>query len=119
MVQRSEGCLSGGQDLLDPGIRVPALAEQASADELEQWLRRFVDAGLQIFPDEVVVKGIPWRMTVCIRGTVSLHTSSGQPVYENRSVTWGRMAWGLLREYEVYEDTQQTESLDAYLGGSA
>jgi len=81
-------------------------------------LRRFVDAGLQIFPDEVVVKGFPWRMTVCIRGTVSLHTSSGQPVYENRYVIWGRMAWGLLREYEVYEDTQQTESLDACLGGS-
>jgi hypothetical protein len=25
------------------------------------------------------------------------------------------MAWGLLREYEVYEDTQATKALDEYL----
>jgi hypothetical protein len=25
------------------------------------------------------------------------------------------MAWGLLREYEVYEDTQASKALDAHL----
>lgn len=25
------------------------------------------------------------------------------------------MTWGLLREYEVYEDTRVSEALDAYL----
>ena len=31
--------------------------------ELAQWLDRFVDIGLQIYPDQVVLKGFPWRQT--------------------------------------------------------
>jgi len=42
--------------------------ELESKDELQKWLERFVDAGLQIYPDEVVLKGFPWRQTICIRG---------------------------------------------------
>jgi ketosteroid isomerase-like protein len=83
--------------------------------QLEQWLRRFVEAGLQIYADEVVVKGFPWKQTVCVRGHDFLDAPDGRRVYENRYVIWGRLAWGLLREYEVYEDTQKTEELDRYL----
>jgi ketosteroid isomerase-like protein len=82
---------------------------------LAQWLQRFVDAGLQIYADEVVVKGPPWNMTVCIRGTDHLDDADGRRVYENRYVIWGRIAWGLMREYEVYEDTQASKALDEYL----
>ena len=39
----------------------------------------------------------------------------GERVYENRYVIWGRLRWGLLREYEVYEDTQRAKALDEYL----
>ena len=78
-------------------------------------LSRFVDAGLQIFPDEVVVKGLPWKTTLCVRGTVHLKTPAGETVYENRYVIWGRMSWGLVKEYEVYEDTQKSAALDEYL----
>ena len=28
-------------------------------------------------------------------------------MYENRYVIWGRIAWGKMREYEVYEDTEE------------
>ena len=83
--------------------------------ELERWLQRFVAAGIQIFPDEVVAKGPPWNMTLCVRGTDHLKSPKGETVYENRYVIWGRMAWGLLREYEVYEDTQKAAALDQYL----
>lgn len=83
--------------------------------ELERWLERFVRVGIQIFPDEVVVKGPPWNTTLCVRGTDCLNTPEGETVYENRYVIWGRMAWGLLREYEVYEDTQKSAALDEYL----
>ena len=31
---------------------------------------------------------------------------------------WGRISWRLLREYEVYEDTQKSKALDEYLGAS-
>jgi ketosteroid isomerase-like protein len=83
--------------------------------ELEQWLDRFVELGLQIYPDEVVLKGFPWKQTICIRGQIHLDDPSDGRVYDNRYVIWGRIAWGKLREYEVYEDTQKSKQLDAYL----
>ena len=83
--------------------------------EVERWLRRMAAVGLQTYPDEVIVKGMPWNTTVCVRGHDVLDTPDGQRVYENRFVIWGRMRWGRLRDYEVYEDTQLPERLDAYL----
>ncbi len=83
--------------------------------ELEPWLRRFADVGIQIYPDEVVLKGFPWNQTICIRGYDRLDSPEGERVYENRYVIWGRISWGLLREYEVYEDTQKSKQLDEYL----
>lgn len=86
--------------------------------ELEPWLRRFAEVGIQIFPDEVVLKGFPWRQTICIRGRDHLNSPDGERVYENRYVIWGRVSWGKLREYEVYEDTQKSKALDEYLAST-
>jgi ketosteroid isomerase-like protein len=83
--------------------------------ELRPWLERFCRVGLQIFADEVVVKGFPWNQTVCIRGHDHLDSPSGERVYANRYVIWGRIAWGRMREYEVYEDTQKAKALDDWL----
>jgi hypothetical protein len=52
---------------------------------------------------------------VCVRGRDYWRAPSGELVYENRYVIWGRMAWGLLRDYEVYEDTQKAKAFDDYL----
>jgi ketosteroid isomerase-like protein len=90
-------------------------ADIEGKDELERWLDRFVRTGLQIYADEVIVQGPPWKTTLCVRGTDHLKTPEGETVYENRYVIWGRMAWGRLKEYEVYEDTQRTAALDGYL----
>jgi hypothetical protein len=79
------------------------------------WLARLVRVGLQNFPDEVILKGFPWRQTVCVRGHDYLRSREGDVVYENRYVLWGRIAWGKLREYEVYEDTQKAQALDQWL----
>lgn len=87
-------------------------------DELERWLRRFVETGLEIHADEVIVQGPPWHTTLCVRGTDHLETEDGR-VYENRYVIWGHMRWGRLTDYEVYEDTQASKELDAYLGRRA
>lgn len=83
--------------------------------DLKRWLQRFADTGLQISPDEVVLKGFPWKQTICIRGTDHLDAPDGRRVYENRNVIWGHLSWGLLRDYEVYEDTQKSKELDEYL----
>jgi ketosteroid isomerase-like protein len=83
--------------------------------EVERWRRRFAAVGIQIYADEVVAKGWPWRTTLCIRGHDFLRGSGGELVYENRYVIWGHMSWGKLKRYEVYEDTQKLNEFDAYL----
>jgi len=106
-------------DTKDVRFRFPGdsswATELQGKQELERWLQRFVRVGIQILPDEVVVKGPPWNTTLCVRGTDYLKSPEGETVYENRYVIWGRMAWGLLKEYEVYEDTQKAAALDDYL----
>jgi ketosteroid isomerase-like protein len=79
------------------------------------WLTRFTEVGLQIYPDEVMVKGPPWRMTLAVRGHIDLHGSEGSPIYDNRFVLWGTLRWGRLSKYEAYEDTQKSVALDDYL----
>jgi hypothetical protein len=36
-------------------------------------------------------------------------------VYDNRYVLWGHMRWGLVTDYEVYEDTQEAKRFDEHL----
>jgi ketosteroid isomerase-like protein len=83
--------------------------------QLRAWLERFTRVGLQIVADEVVVKGFPWKQTLCVRGHDYLRAPHGELVYENRYVIWGHLAWGKLKDYEVYEDTQKSKALDGYL----
>ena len=87
-------------------------------EALGRWLQRFVDTGLQIFADEVIVQGPPWKTRVCVRGTDYLKAPNGEKVYENRFVLWGTMAWGRLRAYEAYGDTQASRALDDYLAAA-
>jgi ketosteroid isomerase-like protein len=84
-------------------------------EDLGRWLARFAEVGLQIFPDEVMVKGPLWRMTLGVRGHIYLHDPEGNAVYDNRFVLWGTLRWGRLAEYEAYEDTQKSAALDEYL----
>lgn len=106
-------------DAADVKFRFPGenswATELEGKEKLEVWLQRFADVGIQIYPDEVVLRGFPWNQTICIRGHDFLDSPEGERVYENRYVIWGRIAWGLLRDYEVYEDTQKTVALDDYL----
>ncbi|HEX5609467.1 MAG TPA: hypothetical protein VFX45_05170 [Solirubrobacterales bacterium] len=106
-------------DAKDVRFRFPGdsswATELQGKEQLRPWLQRFADAGIQISPDEVVLKGWPWKQTICIRGTDYLDTPAGERIYENRYVIWGHLAWGLLRDYEVYEDTQRAKKLDEYL----
>jgi hypothetical protein len=62
-----------------------------------------------------VLHGFPWRQTVCIRGHDYMRSPAGETVYENRFVIWGRLEWGRLKDYEVYEDTEKAKRLDLYL----
>lgn len=90
-------------------------ADIADKRELSAWIGEFVAIGLQLHADEIVVSGPPWRTTFCIRCTDHLHGPGGELVYENRAVLWGHARWGLVRDYEVYEDTERSLALDAWL----
>jgi ketosteroid isomerase-like protein len=107
------------RDAADVRFRFPGdnswATELQGKEELEKWLQRFVEVGIQIFADDVVATGPPWKMTVCIRGTDFLKSAQGETIYENRYVLWGHMAWGRLTDYEAYEDTQVSKKLDDYL----
>ena len=62
--------------------------------EIRTWLERFVQIGVQIFADEVILKGLPWRQTVCVRGHDHVDSPDGERVYENRYVIWGQLRCG-------------------------
>lgn len=83
--------------------------------QVRAWNERVVAVGLQAYPDEVVVAGWPWNMTLCVRARDHVRVPTSELVYQNRFVLWGRMVWGRLKEYEIYEDTIAPRALDAYL----
>ena len=89
MIARNMGGASAGDiaptlkmDAKDVRFRFPGdsswATELEGKEKLEPWLRRFADAGIQIYPDEVVLKGFPWRQTICIRGRDHLDTPGGR-----------------------------------------
>lgn len=83
--------------------------------EIEQFLRRFLAAGLEAETHEILVQGPPWRTHVCIRLTDHADGPDGHVVYENRAVIFATIRWAKIVAEEVYEDTQKVVALDAYL----
>ena len=75
--------------------------------------------GPKVDADEIIAQGPPWNMTLCVRGISYLDTEDGR-AYENRYVMWGRMSWGLLREYEVYRTLRRPRrSMSTYRSARA
>lgn len=87
----------------------------SSREEHRRWLERLVRVGVKTDPDEVAVSGFPWNMTVAVRGRSWRDAPDGHRVYDNRFVIWGKLRWGKLYAYEVYEDTEKSQALDDYL----
>jgi ketosteroid isomerase-like protein len=83
--------------------------------DVRRWLERLVRIGIKTEPDEVVASGLPWKTTVSIRGRSWFDSPEGERIYDNRFVIWGKLRWGKLYDYEVYEDTQKAKALDEWL----
>ena len=90
-------------------------ADLRGRDAVARWLRRFVRAGLQLEPQEILVAGPPWATTVCVRYTDRCLAPGGEVVYRNRGVLFGTLAWGRVTAYEVHEDTEAVAAFDAWL----
>ncbi|GAA4472878.1 hypothetical protein GCM10023094_05660 [Rhodococcus olei] len=85
-------------------------------DEIDAFLRSFVDAGLQGEITEAYFGGPPWRMTVLVRFNDHATGPDGEVVYRNRTVLLVRTRWGRIVEQEdFYENTARIEAFDARL----
>lgn len=89
--------------------------EYKGRDEIEKFLRRFVEVGLRLEPHEIVVQGWPWKTTVMLRFTNEARDANGNVVYANRGAIFTRAAWGKIKYQEDYEDSQKVVAFDKYL----
>jgi len=90
-------------------------ADYHRKDQIAEWLHRFVGVGLQLEPEEILVRGGPWNTTVCVHFTDYWANRDGEVIYRNEGVLFGKMAWGKLTAVTVFEDTQKVADFDDYL----
>jgi ketosteroid isomerase-like protein len=94
----------------------PWAGEYRGKAAIEGFLKRFVEANIQLRPQEIVVDGWPWNTRVCMRFTNEARDPyTGDVVYANRGVIYARAAWGKIRLQEEYEDTQAVVAFDKHL----
>jgi ketosteroid isomerase-like protein len=84
-------------------------------EEVTRFVERFVETGLQIEPDEILVNGPPWNTRFAVRYHDSYTAPDGEVVYENDGQFFGRIAWGKLKYYELHEDTEKVAEFDSWL----
>lgn len=84
--------------------------------EIEAFLDRYVDAGIQMVVEDVLVNGPPWRMRMAVRAHVWVPGPDGTDVYDNRAVLMIESRWGKILRQEDYEDTERAAAFDAYRG---
>ncbi len=101
--------------LVFPGTSTWA-GEYRGKRSIEGFLRRFLDAGLVGEAHDIVVKGPPWRTTVCVLFVDRAADADGEVVYENRVMFLVRAVWGKVVYQEDFLDTQRVTAFDAYLG---
>jgi ketosteroid isomerase-like protein len=80
--------------------------------EVEAFARRFVEHGLALDIDDILVNGPPWNTRVCARLT------DGTPdgVYTNRACVFIEARWGRITRWEDYLDTERVSAWDHDLG---
>jgi hypothetical protein len=80
--------------------------------EIEAFAQRFVEHGLALDVDDILVNGPPWRTRICARVT------DGTPdgVYGNRACVFIEARWGRIHRWEDYLDTERIAAWDRHLG---
>ena len=79
-----------------------------------EFLRRFVDAGLEGEVHDIVVNGPPWNTRVCVLFS-DRAVRDGRIVYENRAMLYARVRGGKITFQEDFEDTHRVEAFDELL----
>jgi hypothetical protein len=84
-------------------------------DEIETFLRVYVDNGIQMEIEDILVNGPPWNARIAVRAHVWIEGRNGSDVYANRAVLMVSSSWGKIRSQEDYEDCERAAALDRYL----
>ena len=98
-------------------FRQPARARVASVthqgrSEIEAFLRRYVELGIQMRVEDILVNGPPWNTRAAVRVHHWIPGPDGEDRYANRAVLMVRTAWGKIRSQEDYEDTERVSAFD-------
>jgi ketosteroid isomerase-like protein len=73
--------------------------------EIEDFLRRYVEHGIQMEVEDILVNGPPWNTRAAARVHDWIVDDAGTELYSNRAVLYVRVKWGRIVEQEDYEDT--------------
>src|SRR5262249_36633171 len=87
--------------------------------EIEAFLRRHTEQGIQMEVEDILVNGPPWRARAAVRCHDWTPGEDGNDVYNNRAVLWVRTRWGRILEQEDYEDTERSAAYDVVLEDAA
>jgi len=80
--------------------------------EIEKFLVRYTEFGIQMKVEDILVKGPPWNMRVAVRVHDWIAGPGGTDAYANRAVLWANLSWGKIRSQEDYEDTERAAAYD-------
>ena len=80
-------------------------------EECRSFAERFVEAGLHIDIEDILVNGGPWNVRVAVRATDHLASPDGDE-YANRLVDYMVIKWGRVVLWEAYEDTERVAAWD-------
>lgn len=106
-----------GQNSWSRQYRIPRNGRGPSAthrgrDEIESFLRRYVEHGIQMQVEDILVNGPPWNMRAAVRVHDWIPGPRGVDAYVNRAVLMVRVVWGKIRSQEDYEDTERVSAFD-------
>jgi len=90
-----------------------ACATHRGRAEIEAFLQRYVEHGIQMQVEDVLVNGPPWNVRAAVRVHHWIPGPDGQDLYSNRAVLMVNSAWGKIRNQEDYEDTQLVSAFDS------
>ncbi|MEL6981215.1 MAG: nuclear transport factor 2 family protein [Actinomycetota bacterium] len=88
-------------------------ATHRGIEEATAFADRFVDRGVQLAVEDILVNGPPWNTRIAVRGNSFVpDPDGGVDRYANRAVLFLEIRWGRLVRWEDYEDTERVADWD-------